>query len=102
MRARQTFLFVVKRAIYGVPKVERKTTRNRDWEIFLSSAEAKNEREREEDFQSATLNYCFWSLFLGKKRTTQNYLLLLGGVHTRTTSREAAARQTPSVCVKGG
>ena len=63
-------------------------------------------RERDEDFGDFCNPKCMcvWLLSaVGKKNDTTKLLLLrLGGVRTRTPSREAAARQTPPVCVKGG
>ena len=62
-------------------------------------------RERDEDFGDfCNPKYiCIWLSAVGKKNDTTKLLLLrLGGVRTRTPSREAAARQTPPVRVKGG
>ena len=84
-------------------EVERKTEKSRFERFFPLQQKT---REREEDFGDfATLNACVFGFFrLSGKRTTPQKLLLLrlGGVRTRTPSREAAARQTPPVRVKGG
>jgi hypothetical protein len=104
VRARQTFLFMVKRAIYDVPKRSGKENREIAIERFFPLQQKT--RERDEDFQDfATLNACVFGFFRlsGKRNDTTKLLLLrLGGVRTRTPSREAAARQTPPVRVKGG
>jgi len=94
---------MVKRAIYDVPTRSGKENREIAIERFFPLQQKT--RERDEDFQDfATLNACVFGFRLSGKRTTPQKLLLsrLGGVRTRTPSREAAARQTPPVCVKGG
>ena len=103
VRARQTFLFMVKRAIYDVPTKWKGKQRNRDCERFFPLQQKT--RERDEDFGDFCNPkcICIWLSAVGKKNDTTKLLLLrLGGVRTRTPSREAAARQTPPVRVKGG
>ena len=94
MRARQTFLFVVKRAIYDVLTKWKGKQRNRDW------FRLKEKQEREEDSENWKPYMLISGFCLAGKKEQHNYYLPLG-VHSLTTSREAAARQTPSVCVKG-
>jgi hypothetical protein len=73
VRARQTFLFMVKRAIYDVPFRSGKENREIAMERFFPLQQKT--REREEDFQDfATLNACVFGFRLSGKRTTpHNY-----------------------------
>jgi len=95
---------MVKRAIYDVPIRSGKENREIAIERFFPLQQKT--RERDEDFGDFCNPKCMcvWLLSaVGKKNDTTKLLLSrLGGVRTRTPSREAAARQTPPVCVKGG